>query len=38
VHIEMAPLNPAEARLPLFTLNVPLRITRELGVQYVDQQ
>src|SRR5215471_3412343 len=38
VRIEMAPVNPAEARLPLFTLNVPLRITRELGVQYVDQQ
>lgn len=38
VRIEMASLNPAAVRLPALTLNVPLRITRDLGAQYVDQQ
>lgn len=37
VRIEMAALNQAAARLPPLTLNVPLRITRDLGVPYVDQ-
>src|SRR5215469_5501078 len=36
VRIEMAPADPGSARLPLLTLNVPLRITRDLGVPYVD--
>jgi hypothetical protein len=38
VRIEMASVNPAAVRLPALTLNVPLRITRDLGVQYADQQ
>ena len=37
VRIEMAALDPAAARLPALTLNVPLRITRDLGTPYVDQ-
>jgi hypothetical protein len=37
VRIEMAPLNPAANDLPMLTLSVPLRITREIGTQYVDQ-
>ena len=36
VRIEMAPLDPGAARLPALTLNVPLRITRDLGVPYGD--
>ena len=37
VSIEMAALDPAESRLPALTLNVPLRINRDLGVPYGDQ-
>ena len=37
VRIEMAPLNPGMAGLPMLTLNVPVRITRQLGVLYVDE-
>jgi type II secretory pathway component PulJ len=38
VRIEMTDLDPATARLPALTLNVPLRITRDLGTVYADQQ
>jgi len=38
VRIEMAALDPGATRLPPLTLNVPLRITRDLGVPYVDQE
>jgi hypothetical protein len=37
VRIEMAPLDPNPARLPVLTLNVPVHVTREVGAQYVDQ-
>ena len=37
VRIEMASLNPGMAGLPMLTLNVPVRITRQLGVLYVDE-
>jgi prepilin-type N-terminal cleavage/methylation domain-containing protein len=37
VRVEMAPLDPAASRMPMLTLNVPVRITRDLGVPYVDQ-
>jgi len=37
VRLEMAPLDAAQSRMPLLTLNVPLRITREQGAPYGDQ-
>ncbi len=37
VRIEMAPLDPNLARLPVLTLNVPVHVTREVGAQYADQ-
>ncbi len=37
VRIEMTPLNPDASGLPTLTLNVPLRITRMIGVPYVDE-
>jgi prepilin-type N-terminal cleavage/methylation domain-containing protein len=37
VRIEMTPLNPSASGLPTLTLNVPLRITRMIGVPYVDE-
>jgi len=37
VRLEMAPLDPATERMPLLTLNVPLRITRDQTVPYGDQ-
>jgi prepilin-type N-terminal cleavage/methylation domain-containing protein len=36
VHVEMASLVPDPARLPLVSVTVPLRITRDLGVSYFD--
>lgn len=36
VRIEMAPLAGSEPNLPVMTLNVPLHIFRELGLQYED--
>jgi hypothetical protein len=36
VRIEMASMDAA-TRLPMLAVNVPLRITRDLGVPYVDQ-
>ncbi|HEY4363320.1 MAG TPA: prepilin-type N-terminal cleavage/methylation domain-containing protein [Bryobacteraceae bacterium] len=38
VRIEMAPLNPESNELPSLTLNVPMRLTRQIGVTYVDDQ
>jgi hypothetical protein len=37
VRIQMTPLNPGARGLPTLTLNVPLRITRMIGVPYVDE-
>ena len=37
VRIEMAAVDPAAPRLPPLSINVPLRITRDLGVPYADQ-
>ena len=37
VRIEMAPLDPNPARLPVLTLNVPVHVTRVVDTQYVDQ-
>jgi prepilin-type N-terminal cleavage/methylation domain-containing protein len=37
VRIEMAPMNPDANALPALTLNVPIRLTRQLGMVYVDQ-
>jgi hypothetical protein len=36
LRIEMAPLPGSEPSLPVMTLNVPIHIFRELGVQYED--
>ena len=36
VRIEMAPMDASTTRLPTLTLNVPIRITRDLGAPYVD--
>ena len=36
VRIEMAPLTGSEPSLPVMSLNVPIHIFRELGVQYED--
>jgi prepilin-type N-terminal cleavage/methylation domain-containing protein len=36
VRIEMASLNPNPAALPAVSLNVPIHITRQVGVVYVD--
>ena len=38
VRIEMAPLNPSSNELPSLTLSVPLRLTRQIGVDYVDDR
>ncbi len=37
VRIEMAPLDPNPARLPVLTLNVPVHVTREVDTTYADQ-
>jgi len=37
VRIEMAPIDVSVTRLPMLTLNVPVRITRDLGTVYVDE-
>jgi hypothetical protein len=37
VRIEMASLHPDSNDLPALTLSVPLRLTRQLGMVYVDQ-
>jgi prepilin-type N-terminal cleavage/methylation domain-containing protein len=37
VRIEMAPLNPGAGGLPTLTLNVAVRVTRPIGVLYVDE-
>jgi hypothetical protein len=36
VRIEMAPLTPDPARLPLVNVTVPIHITREVGAPYAD--
>jgi prepilin-type N-terminal cleavage/methylation domain-containing protein len=37
VRIEMASLDPAPARLPVLTLNVPVHVTRQVDAPYADQ-
>ena len=37
VRIEMMPLDPNPARLPMLTLNVPVHVTRLVTVPYADQ-
>ncbi len=37
VRIEMAPLDPNPARLPVLTLNVPVHVTRVVDTTYADQ-
>ena len=36
VRIEMAPRNPNPAKLPMVSLHIPIRLTRDIGVPYVD--
>ena len=38
VRIEIVPLDVVSTRLPLLTLNVPIRVTREVASPYADQQ
>ncbi len=35
--MEMMPLQPEPARLPMLTLNVPVHVTRLLNAPYADQ-
>jgi hypothetical protein len=37
VRIEMMPLDPNMAGLPMLTLDVALHVTRQLGAPYVDE-
>jgi hypothetical protein len=37
VRIEMTPMDVSVTRLPMLTVNVPIRITRDLGAAYVDE-
>jgi general secretion pathway protein J len=37
VRVEMMPLQPEPARLPMLTLNVPVHVTRLLNAPYADQ-
>lgn len=36
VHVEMAPLFPDPARLPLLSVTTPVHVNRDVGVQYID--
>ncbi|HLH44012.1 MAG TPA: hypothetical protein VKV74_13560 [Bryobacteraceae bacterium] len=38
VRIEMAPADSSSVRLPTLTVNIPIRITRDLGAGYVDDE
>ena len=38
VRVEMAPLTADQARLPVVTVNVPIRVTRDVGAPYNDLQ